>query len=99
MPENNFFHLVALIAFGFTIYRLMNSLHKSGMAILIRPQEPRNLGLTLIALGTFSLLAESAWIPQPVPMVESDDGVGIPGRSHRDSGPRQYSCKSRRVLT
>ena len=48
---------VALIAFGFTIYRVMESLHKSGMAVLILPHGPRNLGLTLIATGTFSLLA------------------------------------------
>jgi putative membrane protein len=48
---------VALIAFGFTIYRVMESLYKSGMAVFIRPQGPRNLGLTLIATGTFSLLA------------------------------------------
>ena len=48
---------VALIVFGFTIYRVMESLHKSGMAVLILPHGPRNLGLTLIATGTFSLLA------------------------------------------
>lgn len=46
----------ALIAFGFTIYRVMESLQKSGMAVLILPHGPRNLGLTLIATGTFSLL-------------------------------------------
>lgn len=48
---------VTLIAFGFTIYRVMESLYKSGMAVFIRPHGPQNLGLTLIATGTFSLLA------------------------------------------
>ena len=48
---------VALIAFGFSIYRVMESLYKSGMAVFPRSQGPRNLGLTLIAAGTFSLLA------------------------------------------
>ena len=48
---------VALIAFGFSIYRVMESLYKSGMAVFPRSHGPRNLGLTLIATGTFSLLA------------------------------------------
>jgi inner membrane protein YidH len=48
---------VSLLAFGFGIYRLMDALHKSGKVVLFRPQEPRNLGFTLIATGTFSLLA------------------------------------------
>jgi putative membrane protein len=47
----------SLIVFGFTIYRVMESLKKSGMAVFILPHGPRNLGLTLIATGTFSLLA------------------------------------------
>ena len=48
---------VALIAFGFTIYRIMESFYKSGLAYFPRSHGPRNLGLTLITMGTFSLLA------------------------------------------
>jgi putative membrane protein len=47
---------VALIVFGFTIYRVMESLYKSGLAFFPRSHGPRNLGLTLIATGTLSLL-------------------------------------------
>jgi len=48
---------VALIAFGFTIYKVMDSLIRAGVASMPRPQGPRNLGLALVATGTFSLLA------------------------------------------
>jgi len=48
---------VALIAFGFTIYKVMDSLYRAGSASMPRPQGPRNLGLVLVATGTFSLLA------------------------------------------
>ena len=48
---------VALIVFGFTIYRVMESFYKSGLAYFPRSHGPRNLGLTLITMGTFSLLA------------------------------------------
>ncbi len=47
---------VALIAFGFTIHKVMDSLVRTGVASMPRPQGPRNLGLALVATGTFSLL-------------------------------------------
>jgi uncharacterized membrane protein YidH (DUF202 family) len=51
---------LSMIGFGFTIYKFFQYLPEEIAAGNIqRPQAPRNLGLTLIALGTVALAAAS----------------------------------------
>lgn len=47
---------LSMIGFGFTIYKFLNGLHEAGGIHLRRPDEPRRLGVFLVALGTGSLL-------------------------------------------
>lgn len=48
---------VSLIGFGFTIYKFFQYLRESEKTLVIaRPQAPRNLALTLIAIGTLALI-------------------------------------------
>jgi putative membrane protein len=52
---------LSMIGFGFTIFKFFQYLPEEIAAGNIqRPQAPRNLGLTLIALGTLALFA-AAW--------------------------------------
>src|SRR6266851_7147471 len=52
---------ISMIGFGFSIYKFFQYLPEEIAAGNIRnPQAPRNLGLTLIALGTLALSA-AAW--------------------------------------
>jgi uncharacterized membrane protein YidH (DUF202 family) len=52
---------ISMIGFGFSIYKFFQYLPEEIAAGDIRnPQSPRNLGLTLIALGTLALAA-AAW--------------------------------------
>ena len=52
---------ISMIGFGFSIYKFFQYLPEEISAGNIRnPQAPRNLGLTLIALGTLALAA-AAW--------------------------------------
>jgi putative membrane protein len=52
---------LSMIGFGFTIYKFFQYLPQDIAAGNIRrPQAPRNLGLTLITLGTLALVA-AAW--------------------------------------
>lgn len=52
---------LSMIGFGFTIYKFFQYLPEEIAAGNIkRPQAPRNLGLSLIALGTLALAA-AAW--------------------------------------
>jgi putative membrane protein len=52
---------ISLIGFGFSIYKFLQYLPEDIAAGNIkRPNAPRNLGLTLIALGTLGLAA-AAW--------------------------------------
>src|SRR5882757_6348252 len=49
---------LSMIGFGFSIYKFFQYLPEELAAGNIqRPQAPRNLGLTLIALGTLALVA------------------------------------------
>jgi uncharacterized membrane protein YidH (DUF202 family) len=49
---------ISMIGFGFSIYKFFQYLPEEIAAGNIRnPQAPRNLGLTLIALGTLALMA------------------------------------------
>jgi putative membrane protein len=47
---------LSMIGFGFTIYKFLHGLTEAGGIHLRRPEEPRRLGLFLVALGTGSLL-------------------------------------------
>jgi putative membrane protein len=52
---------ISMIGFGFTIYKFFQYLPEEIAAGTVRrPQAPRNLGLTLIAVGTLGLVA-AAW--------------------------------------
>jgi uncharacterized membrane protein YidH (DUF202 family) len=52
---------ISMIGFGFTIYKFFQYLPEDiAKGNIRRPQAPRNLGLTLIALGTLAL-AGAAW--------------------------------------
>ena len=52
---------LSMIGFGFTIYKFFQYLPEEIAAGTVRrPQAPRNLGMTLIALGTLAL-ATAAW--------------------------------------
>src|ERR1700727_3390923 len=51
---------LSMIGFGFTIYKFFQYLPAElATGKIQRPQAPRNLGLTLLALGTSSLVAAS----------------------------------------
>jgi putative membrane protein len=52
---------LSMIGFGFSIYKFFQYLPEEiAVGNIRRPQAPRNLGLTLIALGTLALSA-AAW--------------------------------------
>lgn len=52
---------LSMIGFGFTLYKFFQYMPEEVAAGTIRrPNAPRNLGLTLIALGTVTLIA-AAW--------------------------------------
>jgi len=52
---------LSMIGFGFTIYKFFQYMPEElATGNVRRPQAPRNLGLTLIALGTVALAA-AAW--------------------------------------
>jgi uncharacterized membrane protein YidH (DUF202 family) len=52
---------LSMIGFGFTIYKFFQYMPEElATGNVRRPQAPRNLGLTLIALGTLALAA-AAW--------------------------------------
>ena len=46
---------LSMISFGFTIYKFLQAMQES-QKLPIRANGPRNLGLTLIALGTIGLI-------------------------------------------
>ena len=48
---------LAMLSFGFTIYKFLNGLHEAGTIKLKHPQGPREIGLVLTVLGTGSLIA------------------------------------------
>jgi putative membrane protein len=46
---------MSFIGFGFTIYKILQQLQKSGVATLVREQTPRNLGIFMILGGIVPL--------------------------------------------
>jgi putative membrane protein len=47
---------LSMISFGFTIYKFLQVLQEQSTLPVLRPQAPRNVGLTLIGIGTFALI-------------------------------------------
>jgi putative membrane protein len=75
---------LSMISFGFTIYKFFKGMHQAGALTLRRPEEPRNLGLFLVALGTASLCAG---LVEHVRTLRQ-----IPGPRRRLSGAFYMSC-------
>jgi putative membrane protein len=46
---------IAFIGFGFTIYKVFDTIYSEGLIEAVRPQTPRNFGMFLILTGTVSL--------------------------------------------
>lgn len=61
---------LSMISFGFTIYKFLHGLHEAGGIRLRHPEEPRNIGIFLVALGSASLLAGLAEYVQTLRHVE-----------------------------
>ena len=51
---------LSMISFGFTIYKFLQVIDDESTVAVLRPETPRNVGLTLTGLGTFALLVASA---------------------------------------
>ena len=47
---------LSMISFGFTIYKFLQVLQEQSTVPVLRPQSPRDVGLTLIGIGTFSVI-------------------------------------------
>jgi inner membrane protein YidH len=47
---------VSMITFGFSAYKFLQVLDEQSTVPVLRPHAPRNLGLTLIGIGTCSLI-------------------------------------------
>ena len=47
---------LSFIGFGFTIYKVLESVYKPGVSTLMSAETPRNIGLFMIASGTVPLL-------------------------------------------
>ena len=48
---------LSMIAFGFTLYKFLQVMQAQSTAPVLRPQAPRNVGLTLVGIGTFAVAA------------------------------------------
>jgi putative membrane protein len=51
---------LSMITFGFSIYKVLQALQQQSTAHVLRPQAPRNTGLTLIGIGIFVLIVAGA---------------------------------------
>jgi putative membrane protein len=47
---------LSMISFGFTIYKFLQVLQEQSKIPVLRPQAPRELGLTLTGIGTFAVI-------------------------------------------
>jgi len=45
-----------MIGFGFTIYKFLQVVQEQSTLPVLRPQSPRNVGLTLVGIGTFAVI-------------------------------------------
>jgi len=50
---------LSMIGFGFTIYKFMQIFLEQSKAPVLHPNAPRNVGLSLISIGTFALIIAS----------------------------------------
>ena len=50
---------LSMISFGFTIYKFLQVVQEQSQVAALRPQAPRELGLTLIGIGTFAVIVAS----------------------------------------
>ena len=50
---------LSMISFGFTIYKFLQVLQEQSKLPVLRPQTPRDVGLTLIGIGTFAVIIAS----------------------------------------
>ena len=48
---------LAMITFGFTIYKFLDAIQEQSTVPVLRPQAPRDLGLILIGIGTFAIIS------------------------------------------
>ena len=46
---------LSMISFGFTIYKFLQVMQKESTVAVLRPQGPRDVGLTLIGIGIFAV--------------------------------------------
>ena len=76
---------LSMIGFGFSIYKFFQYLPEElATGNIQRPQAPRNLGLTLIALGTLALIAATWQHWNFLGAVHASGGAGKP------SGPVSF---------
>jgi putative membrane protein len=47
---------LSMISFGFTIYKFLQVLQEQDKLHVLRPQAPRDVGLTLTGIGTFAVI-------------------------------------------
>ena len=47
---------LSMISFGFTIYKFLQVLQEQSRLLTLRPQTPREVGLTLTGIGTFAVI-------------------------------------------
>jgi putative membrane protein len=47
---------LSMIGFGFTIYKFLQVVQEQSTLPVLRPQAPRNVGLTLVSIGTFAVI-------------------------------------------
>jgi putative membrane protein len=50
---------LSMISFGFTIYKFLQVLQEQSTVPVVRRQTPRDVGLTLIGIGTFAVIIAS----------------------------------------
>jgi len=50
---------LSMISFGFTIYKFLQVLQEQSTLPVVRRQTPRDVGLTLIGIGTFAVIIAS----------------------------------------
>ena len=46
---------LSMIAFGFTLYKFLQAMQAQSTVPVLRPNAPRNVGLTLVGIGTFAV--------------------------------------------
>ena len=46
---------LSMIAFGFTLYKFLQVMQAQSTVPVLRPNPPRNVGLTLVGIGTFAV--------------------------------------------